>query len=129
MDNNAAKKELHKLTKISVSKRTEAQTARVQQLRAVIAGEVPEVVATAAAADDTKTAKTPEEQREAKRAALSAWRKAHPERVRAYMKEWRKNRTEKEAGSRPGEVATTKRKPAPKRTVAGPQKLARKAAR
>lgn len=77
MDKNEAQKELHKLTKTSLSKRTEAQTARDQQLRAVISGEAPEVVATAAA-DDTKTAKTPEERKAAKRAALSAWRKAHP---------------------------------------------------
>lgn len=38
-----------------------------------------------------------QERKDAKKAALYAWRKAHPERVSTYMKAWRTERKEKEA--------------------------------
>lgn len=37
------------------------------------------------------------ERKKAKKAALYSWRKAHPERVSAYMKAWRTEKKEKEA--------------------------------
>jgi len=37
------------------------------------------------------------ERKEAKKQALYAWRRAHPERVSAYMKSWRKERKAEEA--------------------------------
>lgn len=38
-----------------------------------------------------------EERKEAKKQALYAWRKAHPERVSSYMKAWRSEKKAKEA--------------------------------
>jgi hypothetical protein len=42
---------------------------------------------------------TKDERKVAKKNALYAWRKAHPERVSAYMKQWREERKSQEAAA------------------------------